>query len=242
MLPRFSTIAVIITLLVALTSSAWPALAQNVPVPPPPAPREGLSVVGEGVVLATPNVARLTLGVEVSNPSLAAALADASRRMDAVIQKVKAAGLPDSDIRTVGFSVNPQYDQSGTLRAYQVQNLVGAKSMDVPGLGALLDDVVGAGATRVFGVTFEADDMSSLKDQARDQAMQNARVKADQLARDAGVAVGRPLTIEESDVGGVTPVQAAPRAAAAAATAPPTPIQPGELQVHTTVRVVWAIL
>ncbi len=240
MLPRFPTSAVIAALLAALTSSAWPALAQNVPVPPP-APREGISVVGEGVILSQPNVARLTLGVEVSNPSLAAAQAEASRRMDAVIQKLRAAGLPDSDIRTVSFSVNPQYDQSGALRAYQVQNLVGAKSMDVPGLGTLIDDLVGAGATRVFGIGFEADDMSSLKDQARDQAMQNARAKADQLARDAGVSVGRPLTVEESDVGGVTPVQAAPRAAVAPAAAPPTPIQPGELQVRTTVRVVWAI-
>ena len=108
--------------------------------------------------------------------------------------------------------------------------------------GALLDDVVGAGATRVVGISFEADDMSSLKEQARDQAMQNARAKADQLAREAGVSLGRPLTIEESDVGGVMPVQAAPRAAAAPAAAPPTPIQPGELQVRTTLRVVWAIL
>jgi uncharacterized protein YggE len=239
MLPGFPTIAVIAALLVALTSAAWPVAAQNVPVPPP-APREGISIVGEGVVLSQPNVARLTLGVEVSNPSLAAAQAEASRRMDAVIRKLEAAGLPDSDIRTVGF--NPQYDQSGALRAYQVQNLVGAKTTDVPGLGTLIDDLVGAGATRVFGIGFEADDMSSLKDQARDQAMQNARARAEQLARDAGVSLGRPLTIEESDVGGVTPVQAAPRAAAAPAAAPPTPIQPGELQVHTTVRVVWAIL
>jgi uncharacterized protein len=241
MLPRFPTIVVIAALLVALPSAAWPALAQNVPVPPQPAPREGISVVGEGVVLSQPNVARLTLGVEVSNASLAAAQAEASRRMDAVIQKFEAAGIPDSDIRTVSFSVNPQTDQSGGLRAYQVQNLVGVKSADVPGLGKLIDDVVGAGATRVFAISFEADDMAGLKDQARDQAMQNARARAEQLARDAGVSVGRPLTIEESDVGGATPVQAAPRAAAAPAAAPPTPIQSGELQVRTTVRVVWAI-
>jgi uncharacterized protein YggE len=62
------------------------------------------------------------------------------------------------------------------------------------------------------------------------------------LARDSGVSLGRPTLVEESDVGGVTPVQAQPAAAPAALTAaPPPPVQPGELQVRTRVRVVWAI-
>jgi uncharacterized protein YggE len=104
----------------------------------------------------------------------------------------------------------------------------------------LLDDVVGSGATRVFGIAFESSDMEALKNQARDQAMANAQAKAQQLARDAGVTLGRPTTIEESDTGGVTPVRqlAAPAAAQAA---PTTPIQPGQLQVSTTVRVIWSI-
>ena len=82
--------------------------------------------------------------------------------------------------------------------------------------------------------------MESLKNQARDKAMSNARAKADQLARDAGISLGRPTTIEESDVGGVTPVRQL-NAAPAAAQAATTPIQPGELRVTTTVRVIWSI-
>jgi uncharacterized protein YggE len=84
--------------------------------------------------------------------------------------------------------------------------------------------------------------MEALKTQARDQAMTNARAKAEQLARDAGVSLGRPTAIDESDTGGVTPVRFAnapqPAAAAQAVT---TPIQPGELRVSTTVHVVWSI-
>jgi uncharacterized protein YggE len=205
---------------------------------------QGISVVGEGIVLAQPNVVRITLGAEVFDQLLANAQAEAARRMDAVVSKLKASGIPDTDIRTVSFNISPQYDQQGgqnpVLRGYQVQNLVEVKSTNVAGLGALLDDVVSSGATRVFGIGFESDDMESLKNQARDQAMTNARAKADQLARDAGVSLGRPITVEESDIGGVNPVQQnAPRAALAAA--PSTPIQPGQLQVSTTVRVVWAI-
>jgi len=217
--------------------------AQTVPVQPQPSP--GISVVGEGIVLAQPNVARITLGAEVFDQSLANAQADAARRMDAVVAKLKADGVADDDIRTVSFNITPQYDQRAdqsqpALRGYQVQNLVAVRTTNVSGLGPMLDDAVSSGATRIFGINFESDNMEALKNQARDQAMQNATNKAQQLARDAGVSLGRPTSVEESDTGGVTPVRqtVAPLAAAPAAT---TPIQPGQLQVSTTVRVVWSI-
>ena len=217
--------------------------AQTIPVQPQAT--TGISVVGQGIVLADPNVARITLGSEVFDQSLARAEAEAARRMDAVVTRLKASGIADADIRTTAFNISPQYDQGNqnsqaVLRGYQVQNLVEVRSTNVAGLGALLDDAVSSGATRVFGIAFESDNMDALKNQARDQAMTNARAKADQLARDAGVSVGRPTTIEESDTGGVTPVRAFD-AAPAAAQAVTTPVQPGQLRVSTNVHVVWSI-
>ena len=163
--------------------------------------------------------------------------------MDAIVARLKADGIADSDIRTTAYNVNPQYDgNQQTLRGYQVQNLVDVRSTNVTNLGPLIDDAIGAGASRVYGIRFEASNMQDLKNQARDQAMQNARAKAEQLARDAGVGLGKPLAISENDAGGVTPVRAAaPAPLAAVQSAPQTPIQPGELQVQTTVEVIWSI-
>jgi uncharacterized protein len=231
--------------IVGLIAAMPIASAQTIPVQPQPA--TGISVVGEGIVTTQPDVARITIGADVTDPSLANAQAEAARRMDAVVNNLKAAGIADTDIHTVSYNINPVYDQPGqpgqqpTLRGYQVQNLVEVKVTNVSGLGGLLDSSVSAGATRVFGIRFEASNAADLKNQARDQAMQNARAKAEQLARDAGVSLGRPISIDESDTGGVTPVRAQAPTAFAAAPAPQTPIQPGDLQVSTTVRVVWAI-
>jgi uncharacterized protein YggE len=216
--------------------------AQTVPSTPNPTPN--VSVVGQGIVLAQPTTARITLGVEIFDASLATAQSTASQRMAAVMDQLKAAGIPEADIRTTSYNVNPQYDtrdgNQSVLRGYQVQNLVDVKSTTVGSLGPLIDAAITAGATRVYGIRFEASNMDELKAQARDQAMQNARAKAEQLARDAGVGLGRPLSIDESDTDGVTPqrAQVQPLAAAPAAQ---TPIQPGELQVQTTVRVVWSL-
>lgn len=235
-------------LLLAACSSAVIALlamapfvsAQPLPIGQAPT-STGVSVVGQGIVLAQPDTAHVTLGVELSDSSLANAQAEAARRMDAVVTRLKADGIPESDIRTTSYNVNPQYDNNQqTLRGYQIQNLVDVRSTNVNGLGPLIDGAIAAGASRIYGIRFEASAMQDLKNQARDQAMQNARAKADQLARDAGVSLGKPLAITESDPGGVTPVRAA-APAAAVQSAPQTPIQAGELQVQTTVQVIWSI-
>ncbi|MBV9578334.1 MAG: SIMPL domain-containing protein [Chloroflexi bacterium] len=205
----------------------------------------GITVAGSGIVLAQPDTARITLGVDLTEQSLAQAQSEAAQRMDAVVAKLKADGIADDDIHTVAFNVTPQYDQQqgqsqGTLRGYEVQNLVEVKTTNVGGLGTLLDDAVAAGATRIFGISFEASNMEALTAQARDQAMSNAQAKAQQLAGDAGVGLGRVVAVNESDTNGVTPVQVQPRAAAPAA-AVSTPIQAGQLQITTNVTVTYAI-
>lgn len=205
---------------------------------------EGISVLGEGVVLTPPNRARIVIGVEVVNLSLTTAQAEAAQRADAIIERLRANGIAESDIRTVSYTVHPQYDQNGALRGFRVQNLLEVRTSNIDQLGPLLDQAVEAGASQIHGIQFEAEDVEQYKVLARDEAMQNARQKAEQLARNAGVSLGRVLYIEESDTGGVTPLRAdAELASPVAMSAPraPTPIQPGELQIRTIVRVVWAI-
>jgi uncharacterized protein YggE len=239
-------VALMLSILIAVVLAAAP-FGSAQPIPIQPQPTTGISVVGQGIVLAQPNTARITLGTDVFDQSLATAQAEAARRMDAVVSKLKAAGIPDTDIRTTAFNINPQYDQREqnrpVLRGFQVQNLVEIRTTNVAALGSLLDDAASSGATRVFGISFESDNMEALKNQARDQAMTNARAKADQLAKAAGVSLGKPIAIDESDTGGVTPVRALDAApqAAVGGQAVSTPIQPGQLRVSTTVRVVWSI-
>jgi uncharacterized protein len=228
----------------AFVSAAPVAFAQTTqPVPTSVQPESGIDVLGQGVVSTTPGAARVTLGVDISDASLATAQAQASQRMDAVINTLKSSGIADSDIRTTRVSVTPQYDnpqpgQAQVLRGYQIQNLVEARSTNVDTVGTLIDAAIGAGATRVQGISFEPGDLNAAQAQARDLALQDARAKAEQLAQASGLTLGRIVQIETSDVGGQPPV---PLAQPAEAVQRATPIQPGELQIRSTVRVVWEI-
>src|SRR5438067_2834503 len=109
MFPRLLLIPGLAAASAALLAVAPLGNAQTIPIQPQATP--GISVVGQGIVLAQPNVARITLGVDVFDPSLARAQAAANTNMDAVVNKLKADGVLDTDIRTVSYTITPQYDQ-----------------------------------------------------------------------------------------------------------------------------------
>jgi uncharacterized protein YggE len=238
---RFGQLALALPLALStlLLATAGPARAEQ---------DSGISVVGEGRVTATPDIARVTFAVERTDPSLNQALADAAGAMTAVQDRLIQLGVRSEDIRTVSFAVSPIYDNprpadtttSGVpaLRGYRVSNAVEATIRTFDSTGSIIDAVVGAGANRVNGISFETSRLADFKAQARDLAVADARAKAEQLARLAGVSLGRPRLIEESDASGGPPVRATAMAAPAAEN---TPIAGGELEVRTTVRVVWDI-
>ena len=201
----------------------------------------GLSVVGEGRVVAEPDLARVVIGVERQEQSLEAALAAAAGAMNAVVDRLMQLGVRREEIQTIRFAVEPVYDRGDrpVLRGYRVSNAVSATIRDLGRVGPVIDQAVAAGATTVEGVSFGTSRLAELKDRARELAVANARAKAEQLARLAGTSLGPVIRIEESDTGGPETVRA--DAAPAAAPAPPTPIEGGQLEIRTSVRVVWAI-
>jgi uncharacterized protein YggE len=206
----------------------------------------GISVSGDGRVLVTPDIARVTLGVEVRNAALAAAQAEAATRIDAVLNLLKQAGIDEKDIRTVQYHVQPitrfdERERRPVSEGYQVTHLLQVTFRDIKALGQRLDQITQAGATNIHGIQFDLADPAAAANQAREQAVAEARRRADHLARLTGVTLGRPLSISEG--GGPLPppqpVRAAPAAEAGAA--PPTQIEPGQTEVRVTVHIRYAI-
>jgi uncharacterized protein len=211
-----------------------PVMAQQAPGASSASGAQSVSVIGEGMATGTPARARVTLGVEVANASLTAAQEEASRRIADVMQRLRSSGIGDSDIQTVSYAVSPQYDASDgpgmTLRGYLLQHLLEVQTRDVARVGDLVDQATAAGANRISGVSFEAEEASALDERAREQALQNARTTAEQLARRMGLSLGPVQLVEETSDGAV-PAPATTRA----------PIQPGNVQVRSAVRVVWSV-
>jgi uncharacterized protein YggE len=205
--------------------------------------RSTVSVVGDGRVTVQPDIAQASFGVEATAPTLEAAQSDAATRMQAVVDTLKAQGVSADDIRTSRLAVNPVYDPKNNtvIQGYRAANSVQAKLRNLDQVGTVVDAVTAAGANRVDGLSFAVENQEEPKNQARAQAMQNARARADQLASLAGLRVTGIKSIQEADASS-NPVQYQPQAAAAAPTARVAPpVEPGTQEVRSQVTVVFVV-
>lgn len=202
----------------------------------------GLLVHGSGTVYGEPDRALLTLGVDVTEPQVQGALQSADRTMQQVRQVFLDAGVQPSEIRTVAFNVwrEDVRDASGAVTGerYHVLHSYQVTVTDLAQLGSLLAAAVQAGANDIQGIQFTIADPAALQAAARARAMEDAKARAEQLARLAGVTLGRPVSIEESS----TPVpSAAPALAAVRVGGGSAPVEGGQLAVRASVTVRYAI-
>ncbi|MSQ31511.1 MAG: DUF541 domain-containing protein [Dehalococcoidia bacterium] len=213
-----------------------------------PAQQSGIAVIGTASVSVKPDVARLNLGVEVTDASVATARARAADTMTKVQAALKQKGVQEKDIRTQYLNISPQYTSSPdrtappTIRGYVVNNQLQITVRNIDSASEVLDAAVAAGgnAVRVNGISFAVDQPEQFLAQAREEAVRNARARAEVLAKAAGVSLGTARSITESTNGG--PIPFPERAAAAPSSlGGPTPVNPGEQSLQLTVSVVYDI-
>ena len=203
-------------------------------------------VSGTGMVAGDPDVVVLSIGVSVERDSVKQARTEAAEAMTGVIESLKANGLLDTDIQTRYFSIHQRYDYSKgrrEFRGYNVTNTVSAKIRDLDTVGNVIDDAAEAGGdlVEINSIRFTIEDPTKLKMQARVEAMQDAAAKAQTLATEGGVTLGKPISISESgDYYPPGPINLE-FALAADAAAVETPIQSGQLQITVTVNVTYEI-
>jgi uncharacterized protein YggE len=187
-----------------------PLQAENPPAATAEPARRTITVVGIGRASATPDIARVTVGVDVVNASLSRALTEVNTKTSAVIAQLKKQGIEDKDIRTVDFNVFPQQaygpNGPGPITGYRVSNSVRVTIRELDKAGAILEQAVNAGANTVQGLTFTIEDARPVETEARVSAIQDARFKADALAQEAGATVGQVVNISEVTMGGPIPL------------------------------------
>ncbi|MDQ1439678.1 MAG: uncharacterized protein QOK43_3307, partial [Acidimicrobiaceae bacterium] len=207
--------------------------------------RPSIAARGIGLVKGTPDTLRVVLGVETRSASAQDALSANNDKATALISTLKEKGVETKDIQTSQLSINPTYDDKGQrITGYQVNNLVTATLHDLAGAGALIDAAAGAvgDAVRVQSIGFSIDDDSALKAEARTQAVHQAQLQAEQMAKAAGVKLGGIRLISEVPENSSVPVyDRYGGGAAKAAAGSPAPIEPGQQELSLTVDVVWEI-
>jgi uncharacterized protein len=211
--------------------------------------QEGIWVSGLGEVLAVPDIANLQLGIEAQEATVTAAQSRAIEAMDKVMAALLDNDIAKKDIRTQYFNISKvtrwdEKTQQEVVIGYRVTNTVIARIRDIETAGTIIDAVALAGGdlTRVDSIYFTIDDSTTYQKEARDEAMADAKNKAEQLASLAGLKLGKPTYISESFYLPSSYRYEVPSMEAGRSDATSTIISPGEMKITLNVQVTYAIL
>jgi uncharacterized protein YggE len=239
-----TTYAAMILLAILLSSSV---MSQEIPPPAPP-PRAqprgpAVTVTGGSDVSIAPDRAIVRLGSVARGDAAASAQDSVNTAVQRVLDAVRHLDVADKNIATSGVTLSPIYTNQGQDReprisGFEARNTITITLDDVSRVGPVLDAAIKAGANEVQGVSFELKDQTEPRSRALRQAVQNARTKAEAIAAGLGMRITGVLEATESDVPPPRPMMLGRAVAMETA---PAPIQPGQVQVHGAVTIVYSL-
>jgi len=203
-----------------------------------------ITVTGQGEMTISPDVAYVNLGIrteaDTAKEAQAANAAAYAKLREVLFDQYK---LAAKDVQTSGFNVQPVYsytDKDPKVKGYSATQMLQVTYRDLDKLGTFLDAVSAAGANQIDGVRFSTEKGQEYELQVIEKAMDNAKAKAEAIAKYAGKEVKGIVSVSQG--GGVAvPSQyssvslAAKNAAMDSAAS--TSISAGELKVTTNVTV-----
>jgi uncharacterized protein len=218
------------------------ALAQTTSPEPVRMTERTVSVSAQGHASAAPDRAAISTGVLTEADTARDAMNRNTVAMSKLIDGLKALGITGKDIQTTTIQINPRYTQprdgkQPVVNGYTALNQVRIVVTDIKKIGDVLDAALTLGANQMGGIAFEASTAETLKDEARKQAMVNARRRAELYATAAGVTLGQVLTIAED----IRTVDHAPFAGRDRMMASAVPVEAGSIDLEATVHVTWSI-
>ncbi len=217
-------------------------------------PNTTISVSGEGESVGIPDTAVFSFTVTEEAETVAAAQDEAEKKIAKAMEVLKKADIGEGDIKTLGYNIYPKYDypicdQYGcngnqVIRGYEVSQTTEVKVRKLEKAGDLLSGVGNAGVTSASGLTFSVEDEDSLKEEARNEAIADAKDKAGKLAKALGVRLVKVVSFYEE---GDQPTYYGMDAMSAkggfegSAPAPRASVSPGENKFSSRVSVTYEI-
>lgn len=164
-----------------------------------------MQVTADAKITAIPDLATVTLGVTSTGNDPIEVKNQNNQKINQIMGFIKQQGIGSQDIKTDQLYFYPQYNYiDGERKAggYQADQtlIITIKNIDKSKttLEKILDGAVNHGANKIPGLEFGFMDMNQLKQLARKKAIQNAKVKAMELAAEADLKLGRVVNVLES--------------------------------------------
>ena len=200
-------------------------------------------IVGDSIVQAQPDTAIITIAVVTQNRSAISAQQENATKTDAVVRALKAAAGSGAEVKTSGYSLQPQRvykeNQPPTITGYEARNSVTVTLSDLTKVGSIIDASAQAGANDVSNIAFTLRQDRQARDRALSEATREAVSKAQVIAQALGGRVVRILEVQEEGFQQRPPVPFyAGEMTMAAKAGVATPIEVGALDITSKVQLI----
>lgn len=204
----------------------------------------GITVTGAAVVQGQPDIALVNLGVEHSDAALPVAYNATAAAMAGIMAALMESGVVKTDIATANLHVYRQTRQTASKDyeyIFNVGNTIMLTIHDLDRIPELIGTAISHGATTLHSLSFAVADPKPLMSSAREQAIADARAKAEELAGAAGVHVGKPLQIVEGSDMTVSTMQPSERLMQFDASVEAMPVNADRVSITAQVRVTFRL-
>lgn len=202
------------------------------------------TVSGEGKVTVKPDLATVTVGIQATGSTVKQTQDQINMVINQVSVAIKKLGVADKDIQTTNYYISPTYDyRTGSQRitGYQASTNFLIKVRTLDKINEVIDASTANGANQVGNVAFDVSDKAKTENEARQQAVAQAKQKAKQAANIAGFNLGRIINYSENFGGAPQPVPLMAKATDGRGSAESTNIEPGSSEIRVVVNLSYEI-
>ncbi len=196
-----------------------------------------VTVSGDATISAEPDQAQIDIGVVTQARSAPEASKENAERLTRVLAEIRKRLGKGDEVKTSGYSLTPnyRYPQGGKpeIVGYTASNTVRIETTNLDLVGRLIDSAMQAGANNVHRLVFTLKDEQAVQLEALRAASAKAKAKAEAIAAALGLKIVRIASVNEGERV-VRPIYRQALAARADAAPARTPVEPGTVEIRST--------
>lgn len=159
----------------------------------------GITVTGEAKTQVRNQIASFTAGVNINKASKDAAVKEVNDKMTKLIEDIKAFGVKAEDIKTQGMSINESQNWETKVKEWYASNSIQITLRDVDKASSFADLLAKSGANNVYGPNLMLDESNTAEKALYEEAMKDAKEKAEAIAKTAGRKLGKVISVMDSN-------------------------------------------
>lgn len=197
------------------------------------------TVSAEGKATAVPDIAVVNAGFSANGQSVSVIQNQANIVIKKITSDLKNLGIDAKDIQTSNYNIYPNYDyreNTQTINGYNINVSLTVKVRDFNKINNVIDTTTADGANQIGGLSFTVDNPEKYQAEARREAIAKAKIKAEEIAKESGINLGRLINVSEGYSTPPVPMYTkALDASGRGGGGEPTQVEPGSSEITVTV-------